>query len=89
MWLAILNEVISSRPPCKSPVSIVAKRSENRFLLTIQDDGIGFQEKSNGKEYGMRNMRDRARLLGGTLEIESSPGRGTTIQLTVPWEVEE
>jgi signal transduction histidine kinase len=58
-------------------------------MLTIQDDGIGFQEKSNGKGYGMRNMRDRARLLGGTLRIESSSGKGTTILLSAPWEVEE
>jgi signal transduction histidine kinase len=89
--LAILNEAISNaaRHAKAHQVSIAAERSEDRFLLTIQDDGVGFQVKNNGKGYGMRNMRDRARLLGGTLGIESRPGKGTTIQLNAPWEVEE
>jgi signal transduction histidine kinase len=89
--LAILNEAITNatRHAKARQVSMIAKKSTDLFFLTIQDNGVGFQEKSNGKGYGMRNMRDRARLLGGTLEIESEPGKGTTIQLAVPWEVEE
>jgi signal transduction histidine kinase len=35
--------------------------------------------------YGLRNMRDRARLLGGTLEIHSERGKGTTVILGIPW----
>lgn len=89
--LAILNEAISNavRHAKARQVFITAKRSEDRFLLTIEDDGIGFHEKSDGKGYGLRNMRDRARLLGGTLGIKSIPGKGTTIQMMAPWEVEE
>ncbi|MFB5604202.1 MAG: ATP-binding protein [Candidatus Nitrosomaritimum aestuariumsis] len=37
--------------------------------------------------YGVRNMRDRARLLGGELSIESERGKGSCVTLTVPWEV--
>jgi signal transduction histidine kinase len=35
--------------------------------------------------YGLRNMRDRARLLNGTFVLTSTPGHGTTITVEVPW----
>jgi signal transduction histidine kinase len=89
--LAIVNEAISNavRHARAHQVSITAQKFEDRLLLTIHDDGIGFQIKSHGSGYGLRNMRDRARLLSGVLEVESVPGKGTTIQLNAPWEVEE
>ncbi len=69
--------------------------SEDRHLrLVIQDNGVGFspgdrtakQDSGQGGGMGLRNMRDRARLLGGELTIESQPGQGTTVRLDVPWE---
>ena len=89
--LAILNEAISNaaRHGNAHKISVTAQKAGDRFLLTIQDDGVGFQEKGSGTGYGMRNMHDRARLLGGALEMASNPGKGTTIRLDVPWEMEE
>lgn len=89
--LAILNEAVSNaaRHARAHQVSIHASKAGERLLLTIQDDGVGFKSAQGGTGYGLRNMRDRARLLGGRLEVASSPGKGTTIRLDAPWEVEE
>jgi PAS domain S-box-containing protein len=60
------------------------------ILLRIQDDGRGFATgaswvpKRKGKGIGLKNMRQRAALLGGTCEVESAPDQGTTITVLVP-----
>ena len=55
--------------------------------LTVADNGRGMdlhaQENANGGQ-GLANMRARARLLGGTLEIESEPGHGFILMMTIP-----
>jgi PAS domain S-box-containing protein len=54
--------------------------------LVIQDDGIGFDPDSVPTEghYGMKSMRDRCRLIGAVLKVESGRGLGTTIRIHVP-----
>jgi two-component system NarL family sensor kinase len=56
-----------------------------RVRLTVQDDGRGFVPGENaGSRFGLIGMRERARLLGGSFQIESSPGAGTRITAEVP-----
>ena len=88
---AILCEAISNavRHASAHQVRIDASHANNHFSIVIQDDGQGFQEVHYGKGYGLRNMRDRARLLGGSLTIDSRPGLGTTVSLIAPLEVIE
>jgi signal transduction histidine kinase len=54
--------------------------------LVVRDDGVGFAPDAPGcrQSLGLASMRERVRLLGGTLEIESAPGQGTTISAWVP-----
>jgi signal transduction histidine kinase len=55
--------------------------------VTIQDDGQGFEPGARnvrGKRLGLTSMRDRASVLGGSLTIDSAPGRGSTVRLEVP-----
>lgn len=56
--------------------------------LTIQDDGRGFDPSTvagkNGRAFGLDIMRERTRDIGGTLELDSQPGRGTRIVVRVP-----
>jgi signal transduction histidine kinase/YHS domain-containing protein len=57
--------------------------------VTIADDGVGFAppavaEAPNG-HWGLRGMRERAELTGGTLEVNSEPGHGTRLQLHIPY----
>ncbi len=61
------------------------RRTGNRILVSIRDEGKGFDARVNGEPgMGIRSMRERARLAGGHLKIYSEPGRGTRIEATVP-----
>jgi two-component system, NarL family, sensor histidine kinase UhpB len=54
--------------------------------LVVADDGRGFAFDESEGGLGIAGMRERALLIGGELTIESRPGRGTTVRLTVPGE---
>ncbi len=54
--------------------------------LTVVDDGRGFAFEESERGLGIGGMRERALLIGGELTIESRPGRGTTVRLTLPGE---
>ncbi|MBB1077586.1 PAS domain-containing protein [Rhodoferax sp. 4810] len=58
----------------------------DELVLEIHDNGIGFDvEKARElKSFGLLGMRERAIALGGSLDIESSSARGTTVRLTIP-----
>jgi len=86
--LAIVNEALSNtmRHARATQVKITAREVDGRLQLTMQDNGTGWpREPKPG--YGLRNMRDRARLLGGELDV-SGGGKGTTVTLNIPWEDE-
>jgi signal transduction histidine kinase len=55
-----------------------------RVQLQIKDNGKGFNTTNGPAGYGLGNMAQRARELGGELNIESSPGHGTCLTLTLP-----
>ena len=57
-------------------------RQSQQTLLTIKDDGVGSENADGG--FGLLGMRERARLVNGDLLINTSPGEGFVIQLTVP-----
>jgi len=64
------------------------KRGSDLIVLIIADDGRGFDPKNKTnreKGIGLIGMRERAALIGGSLEIESTPGKGTTIFARVPF----
>ena len=51
----------------------------NRLQICLQDDGRGFELSAQNLGYGLKNMRERAKNIGGELTIESEPGSGTTV----------
>ncbi len=56
-----------------------------RYHLVQHDDGIGIKDfRPDHLSHGMAGMRQRARALGGSLEVRSAPGRGTTIEASYP-----
>jgi signal transduction histidine kinase len=66
-------------------VSIVVARRGRHVAATIDDDGRGFDQTAVREDaLGLVGMRERLALVGGTLEIESTPGAGTTIAAQVP-----
>jgi signal transduction histidine kinase len=68
-----------------SHVSIVVTRKNGRVSVLIEDDGRGFEPPdASGDLLGLAGMRERVGLLDGTLVVESAPGRGTTLVVSVP-----
>jgi two-component system CheB/CheR fusion protein len=68
-------------------VDVLLERRDHHVVLIVEDDGAGFdvEEKAETHEgLGLLGMRERAALVGGTLEIESAPGAGTTVFARVP-----
>ena len=59
---------------------------QNRALtvLTVRDDGRGLCPGALPSAHGIRGMRERAMLIGAQLQIDSKPGRGTEINLSIP-----
>ena len=58
--------------------------SETTIELTIRDDGAGFDPERKTDGFGVLGMRERAELLHGTLEVDSSPGEGTVVRASLP-----
>ena len=52
--------------------------------MVVEDDGRGLDEQGGGGGQGLASMRERARELGGRIEIRATPGRGTRLHLSVP-----
>jgi two-component system, NarL family, sensor histidine kinase DevS len=66
-------------------VSIVVASSEKAVRAVVEDDGVGFATRDVREHaLGLVGMRERAQLLGGRLEVESSPGAGTTVVVEIP-----
>jgi PAS domain S-box-containing protein len=62
-----------------SNVEVILERRNDSVLLVVEDDGVGFDPGDSGEGFGLIGMQERAALVGATLEIESSAGKGTTI----------
>jgi signal transduction histidine kinase len=68
-------------------VDVVLERSSGSLSLIIEDNGVGFDASNAdtiGQGLGLVGMRERAALVGADLQIESTPGEGTTVILRAP-----
>jgi|GEM_PF-1332490 len=75
-----------------SSVAVSTSWSETRVSVSVRDDGAGFdmqrafEESRAGEHFGLLAMRERARMLNGVFTVESRPGEGTTVTVSVPVE---
>jgi signal transduction histidine kinase len=83
---AIINEAMSNiaRHAQARHVKIRAHDLGKYLQIVIKDDGIGIAPNAP-PGHGLRNMRDRARLLNGRLDFSHPKNKGTTITLKIPW----
>jgi hypothetical protein len=65
-------------------VSVAISKENHHIQMRIADNGKGFIENGNGEGNGLQNMKARAEEIGARLAIESRPGKGTHILLSVP-----
>lgn len=69
-----------------SNVDVLLSRRKNHVAVTVEDDGVGFFLAASSPEHhlGLFGMRERSEMLDGNFTVESSPGKGTTINVEVP-----
>jgi CheY-like chemotaxis protein/two-component sensor histidine kinase len=69
---------------------VMLRKSRDRIELTVRDEGDGFSPQSLGQPgragtgFGLFGIRERLRLLGGSMNVESAPGRGVIVELQLP-----
>ena len=75
-----------SRHAGASRVAVTLVSTELALDLRVSDDGQGFDLESaqRGYSYGLLGMGERARLIGGTLHVDSAPGAGTMVSINLP-----
>ncbi len=70
-----------------SNASVAVAIHDGSATIQVQDNGTGFDPGAGAEQaghYGLLGLRERARLAGGTLEVKSAPGAGTTLLLCLP-----
>jgi signal transduction histidine kinase len=86
--LSLTREALSNvaRHAAASHASVSLAASDSQVRLELSDDGRGFDTARSGERghHGLPNMRSRAEALGARLEVESAPGSGTRIIVTLP-----
>jgi signal transduction histidine kinase len=76
-----LNNALKHAAP--TAVRVTIRAEDKRLCLVVEDNGRGFDPQSAGSEggLGLISIRERTQKLGGTLEIISAPGKGTTVKV--------
>lgn len=84
--VAVVNEALHNvvRHAQATEVQILVSSEGGDLHVEITDDGVGLPDELTAG-YGLRNMRDRARMLGGEMKVEKIED-GTKVQLDIPWE---
>jgi two-component system sensor histidine kinase DegS len=81
-----LNNIVKHAKASRAEVKL--RYGETEIEVAISDDGCGFspeQVKIGGLgHFGLRSLRSRVAKLGGVLDLNSVPGKGTTIRVTIP-----
>ena len=79
---AVRNAASHSRA---SKISVSVAVEGERVVGAVEDDGRGFEKTAGPEELGgLAHMAERASLLGGTCSVESSPGEGTRVEVSLP-----
>jgi signal transduction histidine kinase len=67
-------------------VQVHLEYGANALQLSISDDGVGLSALPSDDGHGLRNIRERTRLLNGMLDIDTAPREGLSLVLTVPYQ---
>lgn len=92
MLFRAIQELISNayrhnqENPTKAQIAVNISLDEHTVKVIVSDTGKGFdaEEAFKGKGLGLKLIRERAELIGGTMDIDAAPGRGTKITFQVP-----
>lgn len=80
-----LNNIVKYAQTDKA--AVILTMENGKFLLLVEDEGIGFDPAAiepGEEKMGLSSMRERAELMGGTIDVDSRPGAGTRIRVEIP-----
>lgn len=77
-----LNNILKYAKASQISLQLIA--SNGRLVMSIADNGIGFDVENAVKGLGIRNVQNRAAILGGTCHLKSSPGHGCKVLFDLP-----
>jgi signal transduction histidine kinase len=82
---AIAQEALNNslRHSSASKVTVEVELVKDELILTVQDNGIGFELQNVKQGIGLNSMNERARKIDGDIEITSQPGQGTLVKVKV------
>lgn len=83
---SIVDEAMQNilKHACAHTVTILVAHCQNRVTAALTDDGAGFDASAAAKGLGLHSMQHRVRALGGAFAIDTAPGRGTRLTLSLP-----
>lgn len=79
----ILNAIKHS---CSKTICVSVKTANAAILISIEDNGKGFDPSRKSSTLGIKNVESRVNYLKGTMNITSSAGKGTSIEISIPYE---
>jgi signal transduction histidine kinase len=82
MYKESINNIAKHSHATKAEISL--SQNNDTLELCIRDDGAGFDMDSVKRGNGLASLQRRAEAVKGTIDMQSSPGNGTTITITVP-----
>jgi signal transduction histidine kinase len=65
-------------------VDLRVGEENGKIEVSVRDDGVGFDPAAQAAGFGLVGMRERLAIIGGTLEVDSSPGKGTELRAELP-----
>ncbi len=79
----LVNNLVRHAKATRARIEVT--RDEHFIYIEAQDNGQGINPEQSGKGIGLKTIQDRVTLLSGQLEIDSTPGKGTLITITLPF----
>ena len=77
-----ISNIIKHSKATEAEIKLSVARGE--LVVTISDNGIGFDPKKRMKGIGLMNITSRAEVHNGKVEVTSSPGNGCTLRISIP-----
>jgi signal transduction histidine kinase len=70
-------------------ISVCLRGTPGSVQMTVDDDGVGFDTRIASSGLGLISMTERVEQLGGSIHVRSQPGRGTHVEVSVPFAGED